>query len=99
MALKQTKTTTASLHGSVNGVLIALDETREIPVNFYIKVERIYGDKHSVVVQYSVSQNVGDPVRVEQSAQFTPDLEGPNFIRQAYEHLKTLPEFADAEDC
>jgi len=27
------------------------------------------------------------------------DLEGGNVIKQAYEHLKTLPEFEGAEDC
>jgi hypothetical protein len=27
------------------------------------------------------------------------DLTGDNPIRQAYKYLKTLPEFADAEDC
>lgn len=27
------------------------------------------------------------------------DLDGPNPIRQAYLHLKTLPEFANAVDC
>lgn len=27
------------------------------------------------------------------------DLEGANAIKQAYEMLKTLPEFADAQDC
>jgi hypothetical protein len=30
---------------------------------------------------------------------FFPSLEGNNFIAQAYEHLKTLPEFEGAEDC
>jgi len=30
---------------------------------------------------------------------FAPNLDGDNFIRQAYLHLKTLPEFADAVDC
>lgn len=30
---------------------------------------------------------------------FSVDLEGPNPIKQAYLHLKTLPEFADAIDC
>lgn len=30
---------------------------------------------------------------------FTPDMDGPNFIKQAYLHLKKLPEFANAEDC
>jgi hypothetical protein len=27
------------------------------------------------------------------------DLSGSNILAQAYEHLKTLPEFANAEDC
>ena len=31
------------------------------------------------------------------SCQFT--LEGPNAIKQAYLHLKSLPEFANATDC
>jgi hypothetical protein len=28
-----------------------------------------------------------------------PSLDGDNSIRQAYLHLKTLPEFANAVDC
>jgi hypothetical protein len=35
----------------------------------------------------------------EQSHPFAYDLEGSNPIKQAYEHLKTLPEFTDAVDC
>jgi hypothetical protein len=31
--------------------------------------------------------------------QFNLTLDGVNFVQQAYEHLKTLPEFADATDC
>lgn len=30
---------------------------------------------------------------------FTANMDGPNFIRQGYEYLKTLPEFAGAADC
>jgi hypothetical protein len=30
---------------------------------------------------------------------FAPSLDGKNFITQAYEHLKTLPEFAGATNC
>ena len=30
---------------------------------------------------------------------FTALLDGANFVRQAYDHLKTLPEFAGATDC
>jgi hypothetical protein len=31
--------------------------------------------------------------------QFKPSMDGANFIKQAYEYLKTLEEFADAVDC
>jgi hypothetical protein len=30
---------------------------------------------------------------------FSYDLAGDNPIRQAYKYLKTLPDFADAQDC
>lgn len=30
---------------------------------------------------------------------FVPDLDGPNFIAQAYAHFKALPQFAGASDC
>jgi hypothetical protein len=31
--------------------------------------------------------------------EFPLDLDGPNPIKQAYQFLKTLPEFFDATDC
>jgi len=30
---------------------------------------------------------------------FVPNLDGPNFIEQGYQYLKTLPEFSGFEDC
>ena len=42
-------------------------------------------DNYNVVKQYDV------PFSVEDGA--------PNFIKQGYEHLKTLPEYKDAVDC
>ena len=41
-------------------------------------------------VQRTVESKLKDTVYV---------LDGPNPIKQAYLHLKTLPEFADAIDC
>ena len=35
----------------------------------------------------------------ERSYSFSANLDGPNFIKQAYLYLKTLPEFSDATDC
>ena len=41
--------------------------------------------------KYQLFQQVDVPFSVEEGA--------PNFIKQAYLHIKTLPEWADAIDC
>jgi hypothetical protein len=45
--------------------------------------------------------HIGDVARFDRSYSFEPSVsEGsPNFIKQAYLYLKTLPEFSGAEDC
>jgi hypothetical protein len=64
----------------------------------YVKVVSINGNKNQIAAsvhfaggaaQFMKQYNV--PVSVDSSA--------PNFIKQVYEHLKTLPEFAGATDC
>lgn len=67
--------------------------------NSYIKVSHISGDKTqlSLVASFLIAK---DSALICQSTYaFIPDLDGGNFIKQAYEYLKTLPEFADATDC
>ncbi len=66
----------------------------------YIKVANVIGDKNSVSVsvQWFKDEKVSDPFNVT-NFQFNPSMTGQNFIAQAYEHAKTLPEFADAQDC
>jgi hypothetical protein len=63
----------------------------------YIKVESIAGSKQamSAVVQVKCDHEVVDVL----NCSFLPDLDGDNFIKQAYKHLKTLPEFSGAIDC
>lgn len=41
---------------------------------------------------------IADGVSFAKFYKFTPDMNGPNFVKQAYEYLKTLPEFEDAKD-
>lgn len=41
----------------------------------------------------------GLPFFCEQVLTSGYDIDGANPIAQAYKHLKSLPEFADAEDC
>jgi hypothetical protein len=67
--------------------------------NAYCKVNKQEGTKNIVYFDVTfLTQKDGQKIGSE-IYQFTPDLSGANFIAQAYEHLKTLPEFAGAEDC
>jgi hypothetical protein len=69
--------------------------------NAYIKVDAVSGNKNAVeiaVIIYSEKNNQKLPVQAKNYG-FTPSMGNKNFIAQAYEHLKTLPEFDGAEDC
>jgi hypothetical protein len=62
----------------------------------YIRVLTMEGSKEEQRAAVMISS--GDK-QVSKTYTFAPDMNGPNFIKQAYEYLKTLPEFADAVDC
>lgn len=65
----------------------------------YTKVTSIQGTKELIVACFEF-RPAAEGVPFAWGAQaFAPSLEGDNFIRQAYLHLKTLPEFANAVDC
>ena len=66
----------------------------------YISVTSIFGDKNLITfnASYKKESKDGDQIKICQYS-FAPNLSGDNFIAQAYEHMKTLPEFAEAEDC
>jgi len=72
----------------------------EVEMDVYITVEHASATKTKGAcnVRYRKDSAAGGIVK-DTVFQFTPDMDGPNFIKQAYLHLKTLPEFADAEDC
>lgn len=73
--------------------------TKTVLEDVYIKVTRIEGNKLELLAEASLlPKEGGEPYKVERVA-FAPDLDGDNFIKQTYLHLKTLPEFADAIDC
>lgn len=69
------------------------DET--VVADCYIKVVSVSGDKENVAVtvDFAASNIHGTRTYV-----FAPTMGGDNFIKQAYEYLKTLPEFAGAAD-
>lgn len=65
----------------------------------YLKVANVTGDKNRVafVLSYSVDAK-NDALKTNQFS-FVPNMEGGNFIKQAYENLKTLNGFETAIDC
>ena len=67
--------------------------------NAYHRVESIKLNKTSIafsVFVYTDTEKTAFDIRNYSCAY---DLEGDNPIKQAYEYLKTLPEFAGATDC
>lgn len=73
-------------------------ESQSITFLAYIKVMFISGDKTQIVANVNFKNDTFElnkqyelPISIEENA--------PNFIKQVYQHLKTLPEFADAVDC
>lgn len=87
---------------------MALSKTISLTDNFgesitftdaYIRVTQASATKETCVASYKILRSKDGPDLQERFADFSIDLDGPNPIKQAYLHLKTLPEFADATDC
>jgi len=64
----------------------------------YIKIVLISGDKDQIVADVNFK---GDTQSFDKQYQIPVSVESDatNFIAQAYNYLKTLPEFAGATDC
>jgi hypothetical protein len=85
MALKLTKTTPQGF--------IATDAYHRVE---YISLQ----NKNSIVFMVSSYKDESESQAFRSERNFCSyDLNGENPIKQAYLHLKTLPEFADAVDC
>jgi hypothetical protein len=65
--------------------------------NTIFRVSHINGTKD--ILMFNVEGKQENLIIYRDEFSFTPDLNGSNFIKQAYEYLKTLPEFAGATDC
>jgi len=65
----------------------------------YIKVNQLTGDKHQIIIDVVIHKLRNQQIVNRKNYFFMPDLDGKNFITQAYEYLKTLPEFEGATDC
>jgi hypothetical protein len=67
-----------------------------VEMRAYIKVERVSANKDSASMDVSFTEG---EKKTSSSYTFKPNLDGGNFIKQAYDYLKSLPEFASAQDC
>ena len=72
--------------------------TQRVSFSAYVKVNSISGNKSQVTANVIF---IGDSAQFTKQYQVPVSVEAgsPNFIEQVYKHLKTLPEFAGAEDC
>ena len=84
---------------------MALEKTAITPHGFtassaYHRVEGTQVSKDTMTFQVrSYKDNSGLPHFADVSFNCAYDIVGSNPIAQAYEHLKTLPEFAGATNC
>lgn len=85
---------------------IKLKDNFNIDIEFkdcYIKVSSVNGSKINIIYNIDFFKNYNEDFASDlfysKQASFTPNMNGDNFIKQAYLHLKSLPEFADAVDC
>jgi methionyl-tRNA formyltransferase len=67
--------------------------------NSYIKIPKVECTKNQMNYFVEIKKESNEIPFVSQTKTFDYDLNGENPIKQAYLHLKTLPEFADAVDC
>lgn len=68
--------------------------------NAYIKVYKVQATKDAAVATVLIFREKDGDFLSDKFVEFSPELDpGENHIKQAYEYLKTLPEFADATDC
>lgn len=65
----------------------------------YCRIAEISGDKTHINATIHVAPSASEKPVQTMFVGLVPNLEGGNFIAQAYEHIKTLPEFAGAVDC
>jgi len=79
----------------VNGATFSSDNESRSKL-CYIKVSEISGNKEEIMFNVLFKSS---EFSLHKSYSMIPDLEGPNFIKQAYLYLKSLPEFEGAVDC
>ena len=65
----------------------------------YLKIQSFSGSKELLKFDLATHSQAGEQPVTVTSFEMPYSINGSNPIKQAYEHLKTLPEFAGAVDC
>lgn len=70
-------------------------------VDAYCKIDSLNGTKDNLEIKLCIYKDEGKQVVIaSKSYSFVPDLYSvDNFVKQGYEYLKLLPEYANAVDC
>ena len=72
--------------------------TQRVSFLAYIKVININGNKNEITAHVNFKSDTHQFTK-SYAVPVTVEVGSANFIAQVYEHLKTLPEFANAENC
>jgi hypothetical protein len=99
MAIKKSLTVTGAGYVAFENLYFETGETTVTTPALYIKVESVTGSKNKAQAIVTFTDQAKGKQLLEKSFAFTPAMDAGNFIAQAYDHLKTLPEFAGATDC
>jgi hypothetical protein len=87
---------------------MALQKTLQLVDNFgeqitildaYIKVESVAGNKEMVSYDLAIYRVKDGQKLTTFKHEFAPEMQGGNFIEQAYLDAKKLPEHVGAKDC
>ncbi len=65
----------------------------------YLKIQSFSGSKELLKFDLATHSRAGEQAITVASFEMPYSIEGANPIKQAYDHLKSLPEFAGAVDC
>lgn len=73
--------------------------TKAVFNDAYVRVLDVSADKNTGVCNVGVYETQGGRLLCSQRHPFQADMDGPNFIRQAYDQIKKQSAFAGMVDC
>lgn len=100
MALKINKQTIDKSAVVDRGIFFeVLEAPTQKQVELYVRVDKVYATKTTATAMVSFCNFETKDNLFGSSYEFAVLLDGQNFIKQAYQHIKTLPEFSGSQDC